>query len=126
MEGENMAKQTRTPVDPQTNPDITWRGAFSLEQREAMLREAAYYHYVKRGHAPGHDLDDWLAAEAELERSTPGQVASAEFPSDIEIQQSSVHGAGKDEELKRIIKQHPQKAIPQIESVEPEKAPFKE
>ncbi|MDP2056713.1 MAG: DUF2934 domain-containing protein [Thiobacillus sp.] len=123
-----MAKQTRTPVDPGSDPDITWRGAFSVEQREAMLREAAYYHYTKRGHAPGHDLDDWLAAEAELERRTPEQLASesAEFPPDIEVQQSGLHGAGKDEELKRIIRQHPQKAIPQIESVEPEKAPFKE
>ncbi|HWR76694.1 MAG TPA: DUF2934 domain-containing protein [Thiobacillus sp.] len=118
-----MAKQTRTPVDPQTDPDITWRGAFSLEQREAMLREAAYYHYVKRGHAPGHDLDDWLAAEAEIERRTP---ESPEFLPDTKVQQSSVHGAGKDDELKRIIKQHPQKGIPQIESVEPENAPFKE
>lgn len=118
-----MAKQTRTPVNPQNDPDITWRGAFSLEQREAMLREAAYYHYAKRGHAPGHDLDDWLEAEAELEHTTP---ESTEFPPDSEVQQSSVHGAGKDEELKRIIRQHPQKAIPQIESVEPAKAPFKE
>ena len=123
-----MAKQTRTPVNPQTDPDITWRGAFSLEQREAMLREAAYYHYVKRGHTPGHDLDNWLAAEAELERRTPGRMASesAEFPPDTEMQQSSVHGAGKDDELKRIVRQHPQKAIPQIESVEPENAPLKE
>lgn len=118
-----MAKQTRTPVNPQTDPDITWRGAFSLEQREAMLREAAYYHYMKRGHTPGHDLDDWLAAEAEIERR---MAESPEFPPDTEMQQSSVHGAGKDEELKRIIRQHPQKAIPQIESVEPENAPFKE
>lgn len=99
-----------------------------VEQREAMIREAAYFHYAQRGYAPGHDLDDWLAAEAELERIASEQPASefAEFPSDIEMQQSSIHGAGKDEELKRIIKQHPQKAIPQIESVSPEKAPFKE
>lgn len=123
MEDENMAKQTRTPVNPQSDPDITWRGAFSLEQREAMLREAAYYHYAKRGHAPGHDLDDWLEAEAELEHTTP---ESTEFPPNAEVQQSSVHGARKDEELKRIIRQHPQKAIPQIESIEPAKAPFKE
>lgn len=123
-----MAKQTRTPIDPQSNPDITWRGAFSLEQRETMIREAAYYHYAKRGHAPGHDLDDWLAAEAELERSAPGHLASgyAEFPPDIEMQQSGVHGARKDDELKRIVRQHPQKGIPQIEGIEPENAPFKE
>jgi len=42
------------------------------------------------------------------------------------VQQSSAHGARTDDELKRIVRQHPQKAIPQIESVEPDKAPFKE
>lgn len=118
-----MAKQTRPPANPQTNPDLTWRGAFSLEQREAMIREAAYYHYVKRGYAPGHDLDDWLAAETEIER---GATAFTEFPADTGVQQSSVHGASKDDELKRLVRQHPQKAIPQIESVEPEQAPFRE
>ena len=118
-----MAKKTRTPANPQTDPDITWRGAFSLEQREAMIREAAYYHYVKRGYASGHDLADWLAAAAEIER---GAAGIAEFPAGAEIQQSSVHGASKDDELKRLGKQHPQKNIPRIESVEPERAPFRE
>ena len=88
-----------------------------------MIREAAYYHYAKRGYAPGHELDDWLAAEAEIER---GERAAAEPPADAELQQSSLHGAGKDDELKRAVRQHPRKAIPQIESVEPENAPFKE
>jgi hypothetical protein len=118
-----MAKQTRTPVNPQSDPDITWRGAFSLEQREAMIRDAAYYHYAKRGYAHGHELDDWLAAEAEIER---GMAEPEAFPPDAMVQQSSAHGAGKDDELKRIVRQHPQKGIPQIESVEPENAPFKE
>ena len=41
----------------------------------------------------------------------------------------SIHAGVREsgiDELKRIIKQHPQKAIPQIESVEPENAPFRE
>lgn len=118
-----MAKQTPTPVNPQGAPEITWRRAFSLEQREAMIRDAAYYHYAKRGYAPGHELEDWLAAEAEIER---GMAESEEFPPDTVVHQSSVHGAGMDDELKRIVRQHPQKGIPQIESIEPEKAPFKE
>lgn len=118
-----MARQTPTPVNPQSGPGITWRGAFSLEQREAMIRDAAYYHYAKRGYTPGHELDDWLAAEAEIERRAP---ESPEFRPDTAVQQSSLHGAGKDDELKRAVRQHPQKAIPQIESIEPEKAPFKE
>lgn len=112
-----------TPLDPRNDPDITWRGAFSLEQREAMIRDAAYYRFARRGHVHGHDLEDWLAAEAEIERIAS---ASPEFPPDTAVQQSSVHGARTDDELKRAIRQHPQKAIPQIESVEPEDAPFRE
>jgi hypothetical protein len=123
MENENMARQTPKPVNPQNAPDITWRGEFSLEQREAMIRDAAYFHYTKRGYTPGHDFDDWLAAEAEIERRTE---EAAEFPPDIEVQQSSVHGARMDDELKRVARQHPQKGIPQIEGIEPENAPFKE
>ena len=123
MEDEIMATQTRRTAEMHNAPDMTWQGAFSLEQRETMIRVAAYYRYAQRGYTPGHELDDWFEAEAALERITPESV---EFQPDIEVQQSSVHGARKDDALKRIIKQHPQKAIPQIESVEPENAPFKE
>ena len=118
-----MAKQKHTPVNPQSDPDITWRGEFSLEQREAMIRDAAYFHYAKRGYTAGHDFDDWLAAEAEIERR---MAESPEFPPHIEVQQSSAHGARMDDDLKRVARQHPQKGIPQIEGIEPENAPFKE
>ncbi|MBL0011738.1 MAG: DUF2934 domain-containing protein [Nitrosomonas sp.] len=118
-----MAEQTRTPDIQRRDPNITWRGTFSLEQREAMIREAAYSHFVKRGYTHGHNLDDWLAAETELERGTP---EPQEFPTDMELQQNSVHGPAMDEKLKQIITQHPRKAIPQVESMEPENAPFKE
>ena len=68
-----MAKKTPTIVNQQSDPDITWREAFSPEQREVMIREIAYYRYEKRGYAPGHDVDDWLVAEAELESVEPGR-----------------------------------------------------
>lgn len=123
-----MARKTRTAAGPRSDPGTNWWEGLSLDQREAMIREAAYYRYEKHGRTPGHDLDDWFAAEAELDRIMPEPYApgSAEFLPDIEVQQSSVHGAMKDDELKRIIKQHPQKGIPQIESIEPKNAPFKE
>jgi len=35
--------------------------------REARIRETAYARYESRGHAHGHDIDDWLAAEAILD-----------------------------------------------------------
>ena len=118
-----MANPTHPPVDPHTGPDITWRGVLSLEQREAMIRDAAYYHFAKRGYAHGHDMEDWLAAEAEIERIASASQAP---PPDAHIQQSAAHSARMDDELKRAIRQHPQNAIPQIESIEPEKAPLRE
>ena len=39
--------------------------------RRAMTAEAAYYRAERRGFAPGYELDDWLAAEADIERATP-------------------------------------------------------
>jgi len=35
--------------------------------REAMIREAAYFRAERRGFAQGAELDDWLAAEAEID-----------------------------------------------------------
>jgi hypothetical protein len=95
--------------------------------RQNMIGEAAYYRYVHRGYAPGHDLDDWLEAEADFERTSvrrqpPEPAAIAEF----EMQQSGARGAAADEALKRMIKRHPRRDIPMIESVEPEDAPLKE
>lgn len=119
-----MARQASTPVKQSGHPDITWHGNISLEQRETMIREAAYYRYQQRGYAPGGDLEDWLVAEADVERGGP-EEGLVERPA-LEMQQSSVHGAAGDDELKHIIKQHPQKGIPQIESMEPQEAPPKE
>jgi len=33
----------------------------------AMIAEAAYYKAAQRDFVPGHELSDWLAAEAEIE-----------------------------------------------------------
>jgi hypothetical protein len=34
--------------------------------RETWIREAAYYRYLARDAEVGHELEDWLQAEAEL------------------------------------------------------------
>ena len=38
------------------------------------IREAAYYRYLARGAEIGHDMEDWLQAEAELveNQAVPG------------------------------------------------------
>jgi hypothetical protein len=38
------------------------------ELRHRMISEAAYHHYIERGYEDGYDLDDWLQAEAEIDR----------------------------------------------------------
>lgn len=36
-------------------------------ERQSMIAEAAYYHAEKRGFAPGWEIEDWLAAEKEID-----------------------------------------------------------
>ena len=37
-----------------------------------LVAEAAYYRAQQRGFTPGHELDDWIAAEAEVRRRAEG------------------------------------------------------
>lgn len=39
----------------------------SSESRRQMIREAAYWRAERRGFSPGFELEDWLAAEAEVD-----------------------------------------------------------
>jgi hypothetical protein len=37
------------------------------EQRAALIAESAFFRAEKRGFAPGHEVEDWLAAESEVD-----------------------------------------------------------
>ncbi len=37
-------------------------------ERQRMISEAAYFRAERRGFAPGGDVEDWLAAEADIDR----------------------------------------------------------
>jgi hypothetical protein len=37
------------------------------EAREEQIRRRAYEHYETRGRQEGHDMQDWLRAEAEID-----------------------------------------------------------
>jgi len=43
-------------------PIACWR-----KDRHTAVAEAAYFHAERRGFAPGHELEDWLAGECEFE-----------------------------------------------------------
>lgn len=48
------------PVPVRDSPELE-RG-----DREERIRQAAYHAAERRGFAPGHELEDWLAAEQEI------------------------------------------------------------
>jgi hypothetical protein len=47
--------------------------------RNALVREAAYLHAQTRGLQPGHELDDWLAAEREVDARVFAGIAPVGF-----------------------------------------------
>lgn len=53
----NEARDASRPTMPVTNPDT----------RAQMIAEAAYYLSEQRGFAPGHEVEDWLAAEQQID-----------------------------------------------------------
>jgi hypothetical protein len=42
----------------------------SLDERDRLVREWAYFRAQRRGFVPGHEVEDWLEAERELERKS--------------------------------------------------------
>ena len=71
-----QARQKTAPVPPMaparsehksTRPDTSKRQVTSRE-REQMIATAAYLRAEKRGFIPGYEQEDWLQAEAEVDR----------------------------------------------------------
>ena len=58
----------RTCTPPPTAEDIRIASEFiGPERRRSLIAQAAYFRAKHRGFEPGHELDDWLAAEAEVD-----------------------------------------------------------
>jgi hypothetical protein len=56
------AAQARTVARKKTAPAVP-----SKDERETMVRLAAYFRAEQRGFVPGNEWEDWLAAEAEID-----------------------------------------------------------
>lgn len=48
----------------------------SLELTEELIRVHAYHLFEKRGYEHGHDVEDWLQAEAEVMGKKPGATTA--------------------------------------------------
>ena len=44
------------------------RAEVSPDELRKLISEAAYYRAKKRGFAPGHEVEDWVQAEAEVKQ----------------------------------------------------------
>ncbi|MET3498258.1 DUF2934 domain-containing protein [Variovorax boronicumulans] len=69
-------------LTPETNRDLADQAtAQDTASREEKIRRAAYEAYERRGSVSGHEAEDWLEAEAEIDRrsgiSRPGPDAPA-------------------------------------------------
>jgi hypothetical protein len=42
---------------------------FAIAGRHKKITEAAYFKAQQRGFVPGHELDDWLAAEQKVDKA---------------------------------------------------------
>jgi hypothetical protein len=59
----SMAEPQNFFLNPMRSPEPA-----AVKSREELIAEIAYFRAKERGFAPGHELDDWLAAEAEVQR----------------------------------------------------------
>ena len=60
--------------------------SFCPELSDEHIREEAYLQYVASGCAPGRDLENWLAAERELNQQLAASgILSASDPASIEF-----------------------------------------
>jgi hypothetical protein len=57
----------RRTVGARKTLSIPPRVALTREGRERLIAESAYLRAERRGFGPGHEVEDWLAAEAEVD-----------------------------------------------------------
>jgi len=79
--GSSRTKKSATPDTQQSSTDTEVTAtqlerreipSFS-ESREARIAEAAYWRAERRGFVAGQELDDWLAAEKEVDEDIAGR-----------------------------------------------------
>ncbi len=74
---KSRARNRAHAAPPPSNSIVTRSSAYiEPKAREAMIAEAAYHRSAHRGFEPGHEVDDWLAAESEID----GALSRGDLP----------------------------------------------
>ena len=63
------SRKTAFNVPSQTAP-----AKLSPEEVYKLIQESAYFKAKARGFAPGHEVQDWIEAEAEVRRRLEGRI----------------------------------------------------
>jgi hypothetical protein len=61
-----IAAATQVPADKRGGSGSVVAGSPSGNDRQMRIAKVAYYKAQERGFAPGHDWEDWFAAEREV------------------------------------------------------------
>jgi hypothetical protein len=69
----------RAPRKPVSQPvaGVKYPTFVDPQQRASLIAKAAYFRSQDRGFAPGHELEDWLAAEVEVDAELLGASEAA-------------------------------------------------
>ena len=71
-ESKERRKAPRKAIPATPGPDT--RVETSSEDTRRRIAEAAYFRAKERNFEPGHELDDWIAAEKEVRRRMEGRA----------------------------------------------------
>jgi hypothetical protein len=71
MARKPIAKPRVAPTPPQSADDVEPQ---EMDEVQRLIAVAAYYRAEQRGFEPGHELDDWIAAEKEVRRRMEGRA----------------------------------------------------
>jgi hypothetical protein len=71
------AKTPARAAAPRSTRELTPQARVELTRDELnkLISEAAYFRAKQRGFQPGHELEDWIQAEAEVMRRLEGRSA---------------------------------------------------
>lgn len=67
---QDAAERRSPPAGDGAEPEILnahLQESIEPERRRTMVAEAAYFHAEHRGFEPGHEMEDWLAAETQID-----------------------------------------------------------
>jgi len=67
---------TQAPEQPEPPVAENAQGEIDPQARHRMISEAAYRLYARRGYVEGFELEDWMQAEAEVDRQLGNPSAS--------------------------------------------------